>query len=416
MRQPRILIISSNRWPIPARIGLALAHAGFAVAAISPRRSFVAKTHAIERLYSYQIGSHSSSIIAAIENWSPDLLVCTDDPSVNALHRLYSDAVRSASTEQNAKLLALIEKSVGNPASFKFTSKKSNLLHLAQSLGVRCPSTTFVSNKDLESLLHSVAYPVLVKADGSWGGKFVRLVANARQARATICEFRLPSSWPTILRQFLSNFIGPSILNWQWRELPTIGLQQFVAGSPANRAVLCWKGRVLAGVSLRVHKTVYTFGPASLVEIINSPEMSEAAEKLVQRLELSGMIGFDFILDAAGRAWLIEMNPRVTPACYLGRCGADDLSSFLFSEMTGSQAPPNITALGKRIALFPQELRRAPGGFFASAGTSDVPWEDPELVLALLYSTLRGGTLKKLGMNRQNRQNHLVTQISELPP
>jgi predicted ATP-grasp superfamily ATP-dependent carboligase len=31
---------------------------------------------------------------------------------------------------------------------------------------------------------------------------------------------------------------------------------------------------------------------------------------MVERLNLSGFVGFDFVLDSSNQAWLIEMNPR----------------------------------------------------------------------------------------------------------
>jgi hypothetical protein len=81
------------------------------------------------------------------------------------------------------------------------------------SLGLRCPPTTFISAQDIQSQIKSTTYPILVKADGSWGGKFVRIVENAIQARTTIREFQLPSNWPSTLRELLARFIPPSVLN-----------------------------------------------------------------------------------------------------------------------------------------------------------------------------------------------------------
>jgi len=42
--------------------------------------------------------------------------------------------------------------------------------------------------------------------------------------------------------------------------------------------------------------------------------MTATAETLVERLNLSGFIGFDFILDAAGHAWLLESLDRINRA------------------------------------------------------------------------------------------------------
>jgi hypothetical protein len=413
VQKPRVLVISTQRWPIPVRIASALANAGFLVAAISPSRSFIGRTRAVHRRYAYRVWARLSSIADAIHDWSPNFLVCADDHSVSELHRLHFLTANGPKSERSASLVDLIERSLGARDGFEFTTRKSKLLSLAESLGVRCPSTAFISGQHIEHQLEAATYPILVKADGSWGGKFVRIVENANQARARISEFQLPSNWPTAVRELLARFVPPSMAKWISRDLPAICLQNFVQGSPANRAVVCWEGRVLAGVSVRVHKTVYTFGPASVVEIIDSPEMSDAAEKLVNHLKLSGLVGFDFVVDSENQAWFIEMNPRVTPVSYLGRSGTD-LSAALFFELTGINPCSQLAAeKGKLIALFPQELQRSSHSEFVSTGYDDVPWEDPELVLAVLNSVMKGGILKRFGMRRRNRQNSVIQRLQQ---
>jgi hypothetical protein len=172
---------------------------------------------------------------------------------------------------------------------------------------------------------------------------------------------------------------------------------------------------VLAGLRARVHKTVYTFGPASLVEVIDLPEMTDVTNRLVNHLNLSGFIGFDFVLDSEDHAWLIEMNPRVTPLSYLGHSGTD-LAAALNAKLTGTNPATQPAAREETlIALFPQELQRSYPGGFASAGYDDVPWEDPALVLALLNSVMKTGLSKRLGMRRRNRQNSLIRGLQQKP-
>src|SRR5262249_15880526 len=42
----------------------------------------------------------------------------------------------------------------------------------------------------------------------------------------------------------------------------TISLQQYILGRPSNRAVICWKGKVLAGISVEVVELKRECGPA----------------------------------------------------------------------------------------------------------------------------------------------------------
>jgi len=54
------------------------------------------------------------------------------------------------------------------------------------------------------------------------------------------------------------------------------------------------------------------------MRLIDSCEMSIVAEKIVRRLHLSGLIGFDFMLEEqTGNPYLIEVNPRATQVGHL---------------------------------------------------------------------------------------------------
>src|SRR5208283_1453997 len=99
---------------------------------------------------------------------------------------------------------------------------------------------------------------------------------------------------------------------------PVISLQHYVRGVPANRATVCWQGEVLAGLSVEAVETNTETGFATVVRVVDLPEMADSARVLARTLGLSGFIGFDFIIEAAtGRAVLLEMNPRPTQTCHL---------------------------------------------------------------------------------------------------
>jgi hypothetical protein len=140
--------------------------------------------------------------------------------------------------------------------------------------------------------------------------------------------------------------------------------------------------------------------------------MTNTAKVLVKRLNLSGIVGFDFMLDSANRAWLIEMNPRVIPISYVG-CSTD-LSAALYSKAAGIGVRSQlVTGDGKLIALFPQELEHCLHSEFISLGYDDVPWEEPKLVLALLESVFKAkvGALNRLRMSRRNRQSSKIQNL-----
>jgi hypothetical protein len=130
--------------------------------------------------------------------------------------------------------------------------------------------------------------------------------------------------------------------------------------------------------------------------VIDNLEITATAETLVERLNLSGFIGFDFILDAAGHAWLLEMNPRVTSTSHL--CVGDiNLSAALWKRLTGSQAELGASRIQSElaIALFPLELQRCLHSPYLAHVYHDVPWEHPEFVDVCLRSALRLHSFKR---------------------
>jgi len=49
---------------------------------------------------------------------------------------------------------------------------------------------------------------------------------------------------------------------------------------------------------------------------MHNAEMIETVKRIVSALHLTGLIGFDFMIETGtGAAWVIEMNPRNTPVC-----------------------------------------------------------------------------------------------------
>ena len=57
-------------------------------------------------------------------------------------------------------------------------------------------------------------------------------------------------------------------------------------------------------------------GPVALPSAAGE-QIADAALKLTRALDLVGLNGIDFVLDAAGRPWLLELNPRPTAAIQL---------------------------------------------------------------------------------------------------
>src|SRR5580700_215885 len=172
--------------------------------------------------------------------------------------------------------------------------------------------------------------------------------------------------------------VGPALLRRRFE----MNAQTFIEGREATSAVACWKGKVLAALHFEVINKRSAAGPATVVRWIENVDISAAAEKMIRRLNLSGVHGFDFMLEEqTGKAYLIEMNPRATQVGHLALGPGRDIPATIYAALSGQalQTTPKVTDCDT-IALFPQEWIRDPASSFLRSAYHDIPWEEPELI------------------------------------
>jgi ATP-grasp domain len=380
----RVLVIAANTWPYPGQIALALDRVGFQVAFLCPTGSPVRQIAKSGPTYTYRSWAPQTSIRKAVKAWSPGLLICTDDLAVRALHRIRRREAK-ANDPDGRQLIDLIDRSLGDPQFYKITRAKSELIALAKMLDIACPETTVIDDhRTLKDATAAIRFPILLKSDGSWGGRGVQRVTAPHELPAVISQFLLPFHWPGPIRRLIGKLFPFFMLSWLRKWPRTMSIQELIVGHPCNRAVVCWRGRVLAGVSVEAVETSSAFGPATVVKVIDHPEFTRAAEMIVAKLKLSGFVGFDFILDRANKAWLIEMNPRATPICHL-RLARGHLAAALFTQIAGTEPvddPPLIKE--GTVALFPGEMLRSNDSGYTSRCYHDLPPNQPAFVEACL--------------------------------
>jgi hypothetical protein len=380
-RRPRVLLISADKWELGARFSAELRKRGFAVGVIAPRGRMVRKALTGDAYYDFRRFWKVDWFGRVAELWSPDFIICVDDRARQSLLRYYTKALSLPECD-NVQMIQLIRKSLGAPEAFPLL-EKSRLMTLAARLGVRCPPTAVISdiNALCERLDRSV-FPVVLKADGGFGGRAVRIVRNRQDAITAFRELQWPVSWPERLKKALGG-IAARLPRFPQPQRAVVSLQSFVKGRPANRAVLCWEGKVLAGISAEAIEVSNDTGPATVIKVIGDPELNNAVARMVEHLGITGFCGFDFVLDELRRPWLIEANPRVTPICHI-RWGADMIGAF-HTKLTGRPpvgGPGQITQ--DRVALFPHEWLRDPCSPHLYSCYHDIPWDHPRLIQTCL--------------------------------
>ncbi len=345
----------------------------------------MARTQAASRLHAYQGLAPLRSLARAIAAAKPDLVVPGDDLATWHLHELYHR--RQLYSPSAAELGTLIERSLGSPDAFRIADSRAGFIDMAREEGIRVPETGIVESEEaLTAWVEHSGLPTVLKADGSSGGEGVRLARTAQEAHEAFRKLHSPPLLARAVKRAVvdhdKSLIWPSLR----RNRPIVNAQRFVDGQEATSTVACWMGSVLASLHFEVLRKSSAAGHATVVRLIENKEMSAAVERAVRRMGISGLCGFDFMLEAStGNAYLIEMNPRATQVGHITLGAGRDLPGALYSAISGTRArvAPAVTERNT-IALFPHEWARDPQSEFLRTGYHDVPWDTPELVHACI--------------------------------
>jgi hypothetical protein len=381
---PKVLLTATNRWPSTARLAIGLTKAGCRVSAVCPSQGHpLFSTSVVHEVFPYSSIHPLNSLQRAIEANNPQIVIPSDDRGVQHLHELYALA-RSAGAPGNA-IAELIARSLGSPESFPVVAGRCELLEIAKQAGLRVPCTKLLKTvDDLKSWGGSNELPWVLKGDGTFGGRGVKIAQTAKEAEYCFLEIQgLFGAMRAIKRAIVNR--DPFWLRPWWNNVrPAVIVQSYIVGRPGNCAFLSWKGEVLAGIAVEVVSSDGMTGPASIVRIVDNPEMMLAAERLAHRLCLSGFFGLDFMIeDGRNATYLIEMNPRCTPLSHLQLGKGRDLIGALGAKLLGQplrEIPP-VTE-NELIAYYPQAWHCH--SEFLDTSFQDIPQGEPKLVEELM--------------------------------
>jgi hypothetical protein len=181
-----------------------------------------------------------------------------------------------------------------------------------------------------------------------------------------------------------------------------VSVQGYVDGSPANVAGACLDGELLGAVQANVVRSNGPLGPSTVIRVTDDVEMLTATREMTKRLDLTGLCGFDFVVEkSSGLAYLVEVNPRATPTVHLLTAEGSDLLTSWRAAL-GHTGPSARTGSypGGLVALYPQELQRDPQSPFLDDAHHDVPEDCPELLRRVARHASRPGAkpaLKEAG-------------------
>ena len=389
---PCVLLAATDRFVFPARLAMVLADAGFSVEAMCPGGHCLGSTAAVKRLHRYRALSGLSSLKSALLEAKPMIVIPCDDLARSHLHRLHK-------AEPAGEIRGVIERSLGNPSSYPEVESRSRLLALVRQEGQAAVETTVISSTDgLKDWLAVNGFPAVLKTDGSSGGYGVRVVSSPEEAEMAYQKLSAPPSLAMAVKRALVNRNRTFLLPAWAGATPTVNAQKFIDGVEVTSTAVCWQGSLLSTLTLEVLRTMYPGGPASVVRLLENEAIEIAIGKTAARLGLSGICGFDFIVErGTGIPYLIELNPRATQTTHL-RMGGRDAANALYIAITGtSRRGPVNEIKGDTVALFPQEWIRDPASEFLKSAFLDVPWSEPGLVESIRRQYVPGFVSGKPG-------------------
>jgi predicted ATP-grasp superfamily ATP-dependent carboligase len=375
--QPRVFLSATLWWPTSARLALSFVERGFRVASICPPGHPLRTVTGIETPHRYSGFDSLNSLRSALHAAQPDLVIPCDDGALWQLYELY---------RTSEEFRTMIERSLGSAAAYPILRSRLRLLQAASQLGIRVPRTIAIDSGE-ELADSSLPWPAVLKADGTWGGEGVAIVANRAEAARAFARLTGPRKAFTALSRFLIK--RHPLALWLFRQSngSRVVLQSFVPGRQATIMFACWQGEVLASVTAEVLSTQRPMGSASIIRLLRHEEIAGVARMLARKFMLSGLHGIDFVLEEEnGAAYLIEMNPRATQLGHLNVLPEGNLVNALATKL--GNAPPIGNAGANRIgnqsiALFPQAWKANPPSPLLRDAYHDIPREQPALVAEL---------------------------------
>ncbi|MEP6998421.1 MAG: ATP-grasp domain-containing protein [Betaproteobacteria bacterium] len=369
-----MLVATATKWAGPARLPRELVRAGFDVSVLAPKDALVAKSRyvgAVTHLPDAATPMHWAYMLAAsFGEHAPRLIVPCDDTALQLMMAFVEAPPEGMEGLLRERLLALIRQSLGDPEFYRPSIDKTLLPAAAEALGVRVPPYAIIADvAAARAFAQAQGYPLVLKRAFGTAGQAVEVVSE---------EVLLEPAF----RKLFSK--GGGTL---WNSADLL-VQSWVPGKGLLHAVAAWDGVAYAGMTREVLMRSSATGPSTVVRCRQAPEARRFSELLAAGFGISGFFGPEFIEhERTGEAYLIEINRRVTNGVQMGGLVGVDLCASLASALDGSAYTERIDIPAGEVHLiaeFPQEWLRDPGSSYLRDARTDIPWDDPLLLQAML--------------------------------
>jgi hypothetical protein len=402
-----ILIVSSTASDTGVRVAKAFADTGCSVTVLCSSVHVSRVVPGLRILSVKRSRSLRWSILNALRTVQPDAVIPCDDGSAEELHAVY---------EAHPEWRAILRKSLGEPTAFTSLDSRAGLLQaLSETPDVPLPRWHPIdSRKHLHDWLASsdLSQPWVLKQESTGGGTGVRIVrghAAAEIAHAELVNRRRLAI--RIKRQIIDLIFGLNTYRFA-KPREQMVAQQYIAGRAANVAMFCCNGEILASVEVEVLSRFSEVSPSAAVRRIHHEGMHQAAVAVARKLGLSGFHGVDFILEhGTDQAFLLELNPRVTPTSHFAFDADHDLIAAA-AKAWGFEYKERAF-LPDTVALFPRQLFVDPSSVYLKTAYVDIPNDCPALTARLVSRASNNDIYGHVthGLHRLGRYFRAATRV-----
>lgn len=198
---------------------------------------------------------------------------------------------------------------------------KTQTLEIARKQGILIPRGVQVaSSGDIDAALREVGLPAVVKPVESW-------ISNGRQGALV---------GP---RMVTTPQEGKRAFNEMTRFGGTVFFQQYLDGRREAMSFLYARGHTYARFAQWAKRTTPPLGGTSVLrQSISIPQdIGDQAERLVREIDLEGYSEVEFRRDSVGRAYLMEINPRLSASVEIAVRSGVDFPYLLYQWACGDR-------------------------------------------------------------------------------
>ena len=300
-----------------------------------------------------------------------------------------SDGTLAVLREHRAAFERKTRIAIANEAALSIAVNKDKTFEIAEQLGIGVPKgVTVVSVDEVAEAIRDIGLPAVVKPVESWlwgeqhGVRLIsELVTTPDEARLAV--------------ENLTQFGG------------TVQFQQFLPGKREAMSFLYAHGTMYARFAQWAKRTQPPLGGTSVYrQSIDIPhDIGDQAERLVREIDLDGYSEVEFRRGSDGKAYLMEINPRLSASVEVAVRAGVDFPYLLYKRAHGERIEnivgyrpggwmrylegdvittmQTITQRGRPgVTPIPQAFLEFFTAFLVPTGYDYVDWRDPLPTLA----------------------------------